>query len=416
MIGVGVTVLGLHGMKVSNVGRVESCTKPLVWALYLFAWFVGQIIQLLAVGLAPEPVVGAVSNFAIVVNACLASRLLGERVTRTDVIAALWMIFGACIVVGFTPPPQQRSLSLSQLNHLFSTSALALGGLAITTLLALVALPSAMSSSKSQQPSYSTATTAAAAATFASASAPAAGTARTAAAATAATIPSPMGGVAFGILAGYTGGTSITMTKLCWLVFDHYSWAALAMGEPWALSVVAFGGEILMAVTLFNGMARHEASVVVPTYYISLTLCSSLQGLCVFQLLPEMRARDAFGFTSGVLLCVLAVGWSGWRRNQLQLRGAGQSRGGGGGYVGGAEAWGRDRSSIDASRLLEEAQAAQWGVEPYGSGGGDGRAGGGGGEGDNSQCSGQDTMRPVEGHGVAPARAVGPSSALPNLA
>ena len=67
--------------------------------------------------------------------------------------------------------------------------------------------------------------------------------------------------LAFGVLAGYTGGTSITMTKLCWLLFDHYSWQALAMGEPWALSVVAFGGEILMVVALFHGMARHEVRV-----------------------------------------------------------------------------------------------------------------------------------------------------------
>ena len=73
-----------------------------------------------------------------------------------------------------------------------------------------------------------------------------------------------------------------------------------------------------MVVALFNGMAHHEASVVVPAYYISLTVMTSLQGLCVFQLLAEMTPLSAAGFSIGVLLCTLAVGWSSWKRREQQ--------------------------------------------------------------------------------------------------
>ena len=365
MMGVSITVYGLHGMKISDLGRVASCTKPLSWSLSLAAWAFGQLVQLLAVKLAPEPVIGAVSNVAIIVNAFLAARMQNERVTRTDMFAMLWMIAGACLVVGFTPAPVQRSVSLQELNLLFSGSPLAAIGLISTTLLALAALPAAL------RPA------AAIGSAIGSAIGPAA--------------VSPAGSIAFGILAGYIGGTSITMTKLCWLVFDHYSWVALTMGEPWALSVVAFGGEVLMVVALFNGMARHEASIVVPTYYISLTLCSSLQGLCVFQLLREMRPGSAIGFSTGVLLCVLAIGWSSWKRRQLEhARGGGGAGGGeGGGGAGGGGV------NIDTSRLL----AASWGAADGGGRAGGGRGGGGGG-GEESHCG---AMAPLEGIVVAPA-------------
>ena len=100
---------------------------------------------------------------------------------------------------------------------------------------------------------------------------------------------------------------------------------------------------VLMVVALFNGMAHHEASVVVSTYYIALTLNSSLQGVCVFQLLTSMDAGEAAGFCLGVLLCVLAVCWSSWRRHQ-QERAA-------------------NRALLDSSRLLDE-QAREWGLQP----------------------------------------------------
>ena len=208
MIGVGITVLGLHGMKVhGEVGRVSKCTKPLKWTLYLLLWAFGQIVQLLAVKLASEPVIGAVSNFAIIVNATLSARMLGERVTRSDIFAVCWMTLGSCLVVAFTPQPHATSLPLAKLEQWLG-SPLSILGLLSTTLLAAAALPSALLSAL--RPAYR---------------------------------HGPIGGIAYGLLAGYMGGTSITMTKLCWLLFDEYSWHALTLGLGWAISWVAFIGE-----------------------------------------------------------------------------------------------------------------------------------------------------------------------------
>mmetsp|Transcript_34654 Transcript_34654/g.101654 ORF Transcript_34654/g.101654 Transcript_34654/m.101654 type:complete len:165 (-) Transcript_34654:373-867(-) len=76
----------------------------------------------------------------------------------------------------------------------------------------------------------------------------------------------------------------------------------------WVWAVINFFSEIGMVVAVFNGMAFHEASVVVSTYYISSTVFGTLQGLCMFNLLPLFEAGQAVAFVFGVVLCTGAVG------------------------------------------------------------------------------------------------------------
>ena len=287
IIGVSITVLGLHGTKVhGNDGSIwYRCNKSRLWLGYVLLWAFGQMIQLLAVKLASEPTIGAVSNFAILANLILANKMLGEEITRTDVYATFLMVLGSCLVVGFTPDPPFQSLSVSQVGHLFTSSPLAGIGLAGTSLVALAVLPTVIRSALRPH-LYS----------------------------------GPAGGMAFGIMAGYMGGTSITMTKICWLIFDHYGFFALTLPSAWGISVVAFAGEFFMVCALFNGMAYFEATVVISTYYITLTLFSSLQGLCTFRLLLWLTAGSAVGFSIGVVLCIAAVCWSSWIRLQGERR------------------------------------------------------------------------------------------------
>ena len=198
IMGVGVTVVGLHGMKMWDTGgRMMRCTKDARWYGALALWCFGQFLQLIAVKLAEEPVIAAVSNFAIIVNAALGVKLQGERVTRTDLAAMGAMIFGAILVVVSTPQPTTTTLSMDDLNHLFTSSSLPFVGLAATTVVAALALPRAVRSVQ---------------------------------------IPSqrhgPLGGVAFGALAGYSGATSVTAAKLCWLLFDYYLFGALTFVRP----------------------------------------------------------------------------------------------------------------------------------------------------------------------------------------
>ena len=195
VIGVTMTVVGLHGMILwSEGGRVQRVPQRVLLIVAVALWCVGQLLILMAVKLAQEPVIAAVSNFAIIVNAGLGVKLQGERVTRRDLIAMCSMIVGACCVVAFTPQPPQLSLSTSDLNFLFSCSALPIIGLVSTTILTFAAVPPAVRS------------------IVRPAALPHAG---------------PGEGLAFGLLAGYAGATSVTTTKLCWLMFDYYSWSVV---------------------------------------------------------------------------------------------------------------------------------------------------------------------------------------------
>ena len=278
MLGVTITVIGLHGMKVHGaVGSARCCSKPWRWSAYGGLWATGQLIQLLAVKLALEPVVTAVSNFAIIVNAYLASRMLGESIGKVDVVSVVVMILGACLVVAFTPQPAFRTLSIAGLAHLWSSSPLPTVGIIVTTLFAAAALPRAVLSCTRPR-------------TYAGYS---------------------VGGVAFGLLAGYTGATSVTCASLDWLLFDNYGLVALlsgdAAGAAVALGFGAFAGEVGMVVALFFGMAHHEASVVVSTYYITMTVFGAVQGLFTMQTIGDLDAISGTCFALGVLLCLAAV-------------------------------------------------------------------------------------------------------------
>lgn len=277
-IGVGVSVLGLHGMTIhGGRGRAMRCTKSRTWVAYAALWAVGQVLQLLAVLLAEEPVVAAVCNVAVIVNAYLAHRLLGEPITKTDMVAIVAMTVGACLVVAFVPA-QQESLSTHEFLLLFDRSALPVIGFASTTLLAVVATPRALQSAWGPVASEHQAA------------------------------GSASGGLAFGLLAGWSGATSMTAAKVCTLFFDHYAWDALTLPLAWAISVVSFTTEIGMVVFVIQGMARHEASVVVPTYYISMTLIASAQGICLFGGHETLTPLSATGFGLGVMLCTISVG------------------------------------------------------------------------------------------------------------
>ena len=122
-VGVSISVFGLHGMKLhGSCGQVLRCSKPRRWYGYVVLWGFGQFAQLLSVKLAAEPVVTAVTNFAIIVNAVLAHRMLGEVITRVDGLAIAVMTIGACLVVTFVPQPALKSLTMRDLHELFANS------------------------------------------------------------------------------------------------------------------------------------------------------------------------------------------------------------------------------------------------------------------------------------------------------
>ena len=100
IIGVSITVVGLHGMKLwGSGGRMMRCTKRGGWYGSLAFWLFGQFLLLLATALTSEPIFAIFSNTAIFVNALLGVKLQHEKVTSTDIGAMCAMSIGACFVL-----------------------------------------------------------------------------------------------------------------------------------------------------------------------------------------------------------------------------------------------------------------------------------------------------------------------------
>ena len=190
IIGVGITVAGLHGLKIYDAGgSVRRCNKQCRWYGSLTVWAFGQFLQLLGVYLAAEPVVAAFSTTsAILSNAWLSWKLQGEKQTPIDFVAMAIMILGAIFVGLSCPPAPNRSLSLEDYWTLFE-SPVPWVGLVATTFIAAAAVPRALQTifypqSEEKLGCFGLLQI------------------------------GPSGGVAMGLMAGYTGGTAITATKL----------------------------------------------------------------------------------------------------------------------------------------------------------------------------------------------------------
>ena len=135
------------------------------------------------------------------------------------------------------------------------------------------------------------------------------------------------------------------------LLFDHCFFHAFTLFYPaWILGFITAGGEIGMVLFAVIGMARHESTVVVATYYISMTLLASIQGLCVFHINPFAKTVTALGFSVGLIMCVagtiyLAV---------LRKKGGSGGGGGGAGGVAGIDGNGLIDSDHQVVRVLED--------------------------------------------------------------
>ena len=107
------------------------------------------------------------------------------------------------------------------------------------------------------------------------------------------------------------------MRRRCWLLFDEIEWEAFALPGSYLIGGCAALGEVGMVVALYYGLRRGEATVVVPSFYISMTLLASLQGLLLFDMLGCFNAATGACFGTGVLLaCVATALMAGARRPQ----------------------------------------------------------------------------------------------------
>ena len=101
------------------------------------------------------------------------------------------------------------------------------------------------------------------------------------------------------------------------------------------------------------GMARHESTLVVTTYYITMTLFASVQGLCVFHLMPQLTPLSATGFTFGMFLSIGGVLWMfGMRTKQGRASSAPRA------HIGSPNVTNVDRNSLIESHAAHHAETA----------------------------------------------------------
>lgn len=134
IVGIVVTVAGLIGLKRYGRGSLRQCTKGWKWTSSLATWCVGQLLQLCAVELASEPVITAVSTLAVPANALLAWKILGEPITRKEIIAIVAMTVGAGMVVVSSPQQARPAMTVRQEEALLTASVLPAVGLLATLL------------------------------------------------------------------------------------------------------------------------------------------------------------------------------------------------------------------------------------------------------------------------------------------
>ena len=143
------------------------------------------------------------------------------------------MVLGACLVVIFVPQGKQ-SLTVAQMEELLRSSALPWAGVIGTAAITLVALPVALRPALLAERWQGAA-----------------------------------GGVAFGLLAGFTGGTSMTAARLCTLLFNHYSWEAMAIPLAWPGAILSFAGEVAMVVALgFHGGVGENGKAIKTEHHV----------------------------------------------------------------------------------------------------------------------------------------------------
>ena len=133
IVGTTASVVGLHGFK-----RHRGAPRRMLGSL--LCWGGGQAAQLLALALATQSVVAAMTNVGIWVNAYLSRQLLHEQVGMHDLLASCVLTVGCLLVVAFAPLLEVTHLTIGEVGDLLAHSAIPLYGLFATATIATPAV------------------------------------------------------------------------------------------------------------------------------------------------------------------------------------------------------------------------------------------------------------------------------------
>jgi len=360
LIGVATSVAGLLGLKIDPATAPPTlCWRPVTATQRtrgcVVVWAAGQLFQFLAVYFATQSVVAACTNAGIVFNAVGASYYFREPFGRWDTVGVTGLVAGALLVVLTAPVLRVSHLDIDQVAALFQTSAGPACGLIGTAAVAAAAAASlsllAGWRGAGRRRGAGSGGGVGSAGGGGGVRAGSAGAVLAGGAVGAGWRARSASGIASGLVAGFCGATSISASKLVWLLFAETLRRGgdngFARLGSWVIGGVMAGGEAAMVAALYLGLRRAEASVVIPCYYGSMTVFAAVQGLLLlpldlgllqqsppspftlplptpglllFDLGPSLSAGGAAGFSCGIALCVASLGERG-----LRARGGGEA-------------------------------------------------------------------------------------------
>lgn len=240
-------------------------TNPLFW-FSIVGMIGGEVGNFAAFGFASPTVVSPLGAVAVIVNGLLAALVLKEHLRVRNIIGMALTIVGSVVVVLNAPPPSE-DFSVAEFKELLAapSSVFYLGCLAVTVSALYLA-----------EPDY---------------------------------------GSKYLLINLMLCSTLGSVTVLCSSAFAKFlglfvSGDTTLLFEPLVYLVpVAMGTTAVLQLKFLNAAMTHfESSQVVPTYYVTFTICSISGGGVVLQDFWHFTSAGALGFGLGCALCFLGVG------------------------------------------------------------------------------------------------------------
>ena len=253
-----------HMHNVEKETGAPAASSPLFWASFA-GLIVGEVGNFAAFGFASPTVVSPLGAVAVIANGVLASIVLKEQLRVRNILGMALTIFGSIVVV-LNAPPSIDDLSVDDFVTLLSRT---------TSLVYLAILAAAVALLKMASPTY---------------------------------------GEQYILVDLMLCSTLGSVTVLCSSAFSKFIGQFLGGDASLLWDPVCYLVVITMGITavsqlhfLNQAMSHFESSHVVPTYYVTFTICSISGGGVVLRDFWRFTLLHALGFCIGCALCFIGV-------------------------------------------------------------------------------------------------------------
>ena len=303
IVGSSISIIGLNAQKwaMDEQAKMDEaerarCCSSWRWTLAFLVFTGGQIVQTAAYAYGSQSLVSAMSNLSLVTNAFIATLFFGEPFTMRpihsglrvfegwDLGAVLVLIIGTLLAGLYAPVPPETKFDLQTLTDLFLQVHFLLW-LGATVLLLIFSLmwwiayiePLLSASEADKQPQNASAVRS--------------------------------GGLVFSFASAAVGSISVTLSKIVVLLVRESLEGKNQFTSAGAyIFLVAFIACAILSLMVLNaGLARFEAVIVIPVYYVLSTIMIIISGELLYNSYENFTPSTAVIFTVGILLSLWGV-------------------------------------------------------------------------------------------------------------